>query len=339
MDIRSFCSQSRVMIVAGKGGVGKTTMVAALANLAAGAGLSVLVIELEGRAGVSTAFGGSGALGYAGEVLHAAGATDFGEGRIDERSPLTPGTVHARTITPDDALLEYLDDHGMKRFSKRLLSSGIIDIVAGAIPGIRDILVLGKVKQIEQQGIADLVLVDAPATGHAMTFLSSARGLLDAARGGPIRAQAADVVALLSDPVRCQVALVTLPEEMPVNEVVEAAYQLEDRVGIALGPVIVNACYPTAHTLDAPAADTVSAAGVGIDQDLVESLEAARRFRQRRHELQEGEIVRLAGALPLPQLRVPFLFADAIGPVELDTLSQALARGIEAMHEPDPVTR
>ena len=186
------------------------------------------------------------------------------------RAPLAPGTVHARTITPDDALLEYLDDHGMKRFSKRLLSSGIIDIVAGAIPGIRDILVLGKVKQIEQQGLADLVLVDAPATGHTMTFLSSAAGLLDAARGGPIRAQAADVVALLSDPRRCQVALVTLPEEMPVNEVVEAAYQLEDRVGIALGPVIVNACYPPVASLDTAAPDTVAAAGVTLDPGLVD---------------------------------------------------------------------
>ena len=339
MDVRAFCSQSRVMIVAGKGGVGKTTMVAALAHLAAGAGLSVLVIELEGRTGVTAAFGGSGALGYAGEVLHAAGATDLGDGRTDHRTPLAPGTVHARTITPDDALLEYLDDHGMKRFSKRLLSSGIIDIVAGAIPGIRDILVLGKVKQIEQQGLADLVLVDAPATGHTMTFLSSAGGLLDAARGGPIRAQAADVVALLSDPDRCQVALVTLPEEMPVNEVVEAAYQLEDRVGIALGPVIVNACYPPVGALEAPAADTVGAAGADLSPELVEALEAARSFRQRRHELQELEVGRLAGALPLPQLRVPYLFADAIGPAELDTLSQALARGIEALHEPDAVVR
>ena len=339
MDIRSFCSQSRVMIVAGKGGVGKTTMVAALAHLAAGAGLSVLVIELEGRPGVSTAFGGSGALGYAGEVLHAAGATELGEGRTDSRAPLEPGTVHARTITPDDALLEYLDDHGMKRFSKRLLSSGIIDIVAGAIPGIRDILVLGKVKQIEQQGLADLVLVDAPATGHTMTFLSSAAGLLDAARGGPIRAQAADVFALLSDPRRCQVALVTLPEEMPVNEVVEAAYQLEDRVGIALGPVIVNACYPPIASLDTAAADTVVAAGAPLDPELVGSLEAARRFRQRRHELQEEEVVRLAGELPLPQLRVPFLFTGSIGPLELDTLSRALGRGIEALHEPDAVAR
>ena len=95
MDVRAFCSQSRVMIVAGKGGVGKTTMVAALAHLAAGAGLSVLVIELEGRTGVSTAFGGTGVLGYAGEVLHAAGATDLGGGDVDESTVIPPGTVHS----------------------------------------------------------------------------------------------------------------------------------------------------------------------------------------------------------------------------------------------------
>jgi anion-transporting ArsA/GET3 family ATPase len=331
MDIRSFCSQSRVVIVAGKGGVGKTTMVAALAHLAAGAGMSVLVIELEGRTGVSTAFGGTGGLGYAGEVLLAAGATDLGDGPVGEVEVIPPGTVHARTITPDDALLEYLDDHGMRRFSKRLLSSGIIDIVAGAIPGIRDILVLGKIKQIEQQGVADLVLVDAPATGHTMTFLSSAGGLLDAARGGPIRAQAADVVALLSDPARCQVALVTLPEEMPVNEVVEAAYLLEDKVGIALGPVIVNAAYPPLPGLLTPAQETATAGDFGLDTSLVDTLEEARAFRQRRHELQEEQIQRLATELPLSQLRVPYLFTDAIGPLELDTLSQALGAGIEAL--------
>jgi anion-transporting ArsA/GET3 family ATPase len=337
MDIRSFCSQSRVVIVAGKGGVGKTTMVAALAHLAAGAGMSVLVIELEGRTGVSTAFGGTGGLGYAGEVLLAAGATDLGDGPAGEVEVIPPGTVHARTITPDDALLEYLDDHGMRRFSKRLLSSGIIDIVAGAIPGIRDILVLGKIKQIEQQGVADLVLVDAPATGHTMTFLSSAGGLLDAARGGPIRAQAADVVALLSDPARCQVALVTLPEEMPVNEVVEAAYLLEDKVGIALGPVIVNAAYPPLPGLLTPAQETATAGDFGLDTSLVDTLEEARAFRQRRHELQEEQIQRLATELPLSQLRVPYLFTDAIGPLELDTLSQALGAGIEALPDQSEV--
>jgi anion-transporting ArsA/GET3 family ATPase len=343
MDVRAFCSQSRVLIVAGKGGVGKTTMVAALAHLAAGAGLSVLVVELEGRSGVGTAFGREETLGYAGSVLRAAGASLVdGDGNAAEdqggaAAAIPPGTVQARTITPDDALLEYLADHGLKRVSKRLMSSGIVDIVAGAIPGIRDILVLGKVKQIERSGIADLVLVDAPATGHTMTFLSSAGGLLDAARGGPIRAQAADVVALLSDPTRCQVALVTLPEEMPVNEVIEAAYQLEDRVGIALGPVIVNACYTSVAGLDVPAEDAVAAAGVTLDPSIVSSLEEARRFRQTRHELQEEQVQRLAHELPLPQLRVPFLFTSAIGPHELDLLTDALAAGVEELHDPAQV--
>ena len=336
MEISAFCSQSRVLIVAGKGGVGKTTMVAALAHMAAQAGLSVLVVELEGRAGVATAFGSDEPLDYAGSVLRAAGAEVDDEEDITRAIP--KGTVRARTITPDDALLEYLADHGMRRISKRLLSSGIVDIVAGAIPGIRDILVLGKVKQIERSGIADLVLVDAPATGHTMTFLSSAGGLLDAARGGPIRSQAADVVALLSNPARCQVALVTLPEEMPVNEVIEAAYQLEDKVGIALGPVIVNACYPALDAMDTPADLAARDAGVTLDPELVEALEEARRFRKTREELQGEQLQRLAHELPLPQLRVPYLFTASIGPAELDALSAALAVGVGALHDPAPVS-
>jgi anion-transporting ArsA/GET3 family ATPase len=146
-------------------------------------------------------------------------------------------------------------------------------------------------------------------------------------------------VALLSDPTRCQVALVTLPEEMPVNEVVEAAYQLEDKVGVALGPVIVNAAYPPVPGLDVPAKDTVAAAGARIEAGDVDALERARVFRQRRHELQEDQVRRLADELPLPQLRVPYLFAEAIGPLELDTLSRALAAGIEALHDPAEVAR
>jgi anion-transporting ArsA/GET3 family ATPase len=346
MDVSAFCSQSRVLIVAGKGGVGKTTMVAAMAHLAARAGLSVLVVELEGRTGVAAAFGSGDPLDYAGSVLRAAGAepepepdegSAGGEG-YQEGAAIPKGTVRARNITPDDALLEYLADHGLRRVSKRLLSSGIIDIVAGAIPGIRDILVLGKVKQIERSGVADLVLVDAPATGHTMTFLTSASGLLDAARGGPIRAQAAEVVAMLSDPARCQVALVTLPEEMPVNEVIEAAYQLEDTVGIALGPVLVNGCYPTVGGLDTPAADAVAASGLTVDPELVAALEDARRFRLTRQELQAAQIQRLARELPLAQIPVPFLFTATIGPAELDVLTDALAAGVAALTEPAEIT-
>jgi anion-transporting ArsA/GET3 family ATPase len=338
MDISAFCSQSRVLIVAGKGGVGKTTMVAALAHTAARAGLSVLVVELEGRPGVATAFGTDGPLDYTGSVLKAAGVESIDEDGADTTTAIPPGTVRARTITPDDALLEYLADHGLRRVSKRLLSSGIIDLVAGAIPGIRDILVLGKVKQIERSGVADLVLVDAPATGHTMTFLSSAAGLLDAARGGPIRAQAADVVELLSDPSRCQVALVTLPEEMPVNEVIESAYQLEDKVGIALGPVIINGCYLPMAGLQTPVAVAAEAAGVRLDPAAVAALEEARQFRLTRQELQGEQLQRLARELPLPQLRVPFVFTDSIGPAELDALSDALAQGVLALPDRAPVS-
>jgi anion-transporting ArsA/GET3 family ATPase len=337
MDVSAFCSQSRVLIVAGKGGVGKTTMVAALARLASHAGLSVLVVELEGRGGLSAAFGSDDPLGYAGSVLAAAGARDVREDDPDAATTIPAGTVRARTITPDDALMEYLADHGLRRVSKRLMSSGIVDLVSGAIPGIRDVLVLGKVKQIERSGIADLVLVDAPATGHTMTFLSSAGGLLDAARGGPVRAQAADVVDLLSDPTRCQVALVTLPEEMPVNEVVEAAYQLEDKVGIALGPVIVNGCYPPIPGLDTPAGAAAGAAGASLDPELLSALDRARTFRLTRQELQDEQLGRLAHELPLPQLRVPFLFSASITPRELETLSDALAAGVAALPDPAEV--
>jgi arsenite-transporting ATPase len=334
MDISAFCSQSRVLIVAGKGGVGKTTMVAALAHMAAGSGLSVLVIELEGRGGVATAFGSEVPLDYAASVLRAAGAETMVDDADPEQAPIAKGTVQARTITPDDALIEYLADHGLRRVSKRLMSTGIIDLVAGAIPGIKDILVLGKVKQLERSGVADLILVDAPATGHTLTFLSSAGGLLDAARGGPIRTQAAEVVELLSDPDRCQVALVTLPEEMPVNEVIEAAYQLEDKVGIALGPVIVNSCYPEERGLSVPAAEAAAAGGIELDDALISALDEARCFRSTRQGLQGEQLERLARELPLSQLQVPFLFTAAIGPPELAVLSHALATGVEALPEP-----
>src|SRR5260221_7205758 len=226
MEVAQFCSTSRVVIVAGKGGVGKTTVTAALATAAARTGASVLIVEVEGKSGLASCLG-TPPLEY-------------------EEVQARPG-LRARTLTPDQALLEYLEDRGLRRISKRLVSSGALDVVATAVPGMKDILVLGKVKQLEQTQAADLIIIDAPAAGHAVTFLLSARGLLDAVRVGPVRKQAQDVVELLSDPVRCQVMLVTIPEETPVNELIDTAFSIEDRAGVALGPVVVNGCY------DAPA--------------------------------------------------------------------------------------
>ncbi len=124
MDTAGFCTQARVLIVAGKGGVGKTTVAATIAKMAASAGLRALIVEIEGKSGLGAAFGQPEALEY-------------------EDREMAPG-IRARTVTPDHALVEWLEDHGLKRVSKRLAKSGALDVVSSAIPGIKDILVLAK---------------------------------------------------------------------------------------------------------------------------------------------------------------------------------------------------
>jgi anion-transporting ArsA/GET3 family ATPase len=337
VDPAAFCSQARLLIVAGKGGVGKTTVSAALARMASLAGLRTLLVEIEGRSGLPGLFGLGGALDYHEVVLSKAG------------DPAGAGEVRARTLTPDDALVEYLDDHGMRRISKRLSRTGMIDVVATAVPGIKDILVLGKVKQLERGGrgekvdpeeaghLADLIVVDAPAAGHAVTFLESARGLLDAVRVGPIRGQAQEVADLLRDPARTRVLLVTLPEETPVNELVETAYALEDRVGVQLAPVVVNGVYPPLEGLDADPTEAASKEGIELDPAEADALRAAAGFRLQRQQLQAEQMERLATALPLPQLELPYVFADRIGRTELDGLAASLAVAVEGLADPAQV--
>ncbi len=317
MDPRGFCRQSRLVIVAGKGGVGKTTVVAALARLASQLGLSVLVVEVEGKSGLAAAFGADD-LSYAESVLCPAGDG----GRAE---------VWARTITPDVALVEYLEEHGLARISRRLVRSGAVDVVATATPGIKDILVLGKVKQLERAGVADLIVLDAPASGHAVRFLMSPRALLDTVDVGPIETQANEVLEMVTDPTRCQVILVTLPEETPVNEVVETAYALEDRVGTNLGPVVVNGLYPVLSGLDVDPAAAATALGFGLRPGEAEALRAAAAFRSRRQDLQAAQVARLADALPLPQLHLPALFDVTMGLPQIDELAGALAAGIESL--------
>ena len=320
----AFCAQTRLLIVAGKGGVGKTTVSATVARMAARAGRSALIIDVEGKSGLGNIFDFPRSLTYQEVVL------------ADGGGPDGTGEVRARTLTPDDALLEYLIDHGMNRLSKRLASTGALDVVATAAPGIKDILVLGKVKQLEQaRDQQDLLVLDAPAAGHAVTFLTSAQGLLDAVTVGPIRHQAAEVLELLSDPARCQVMLVTLPEETPVNEVVETAFKLEDRVGVHLGPIVVNAMYPVID-LDFDAAEAAEAAGVRLTPSEVASLRASARFRLRRQELQAEQARRLADALPLPQLHLPFLFTTELSTPEVDVLAAAMEAALAKLPGPSP---
>ena len=320
MDPARFFAASRLLIVAGKGGVGKTVVSATVARAAARCGLSTQVIEVEGKSGLPTMFGQS-TLEYDGVVLSPGGGRDG------------DGEVRARTLTPDEALLDYLRDHGLSRISKRLVASGALDVVATAAPGIKDILILGKVKQLERAGQADLLVLDAPAAGHAITFLRSASALLDTVSVGPINAQARDVLEMLTDHERCRVMLVTLPEETPVNELVDTAFSLEDRVGVGLGPVVVNGHYDDVPGLDVDPDAAAAAAGTTLRAGEADALADAAAFRRARMVLQDEQTGRLADQLPLEQIRLPYVFTAEIGPAELDLLADRLLAEVDALPE------
>ena len=278
---------ARVVVVAGKGGVGKTTVTAVIARAASDAGRRVLVVELDGKPALA-------------ELLP---------------------DLEVLAISAPDALDEYLRDHGFARIAKRLNRTGVIDVVGTAAPGIDDIVVLGKIKQLERSGEYDLIVVDGPAAGHAITFLTSAAGLADAVGSGPVRAQADDVLELLHDPDRCQVVLVTLPETTPVNEVVETAFALEDDVGVQLGPVVVNGV-DLGDPL--PADDDVRGAVADLDQPSAHALIDAAAFRRSRRSMEAEEIARLAAELPIPKVTLPARLVAGLTAADIEQLAATL---------------
>ena len=237
----------------GKGGVGRTTSCAAIAHGASAARLRVLVVGLDGRPTLAALCRGSGA------------------------------TV--RMVSAGSALEDYLLDQGFGGFAKRLASSGVIEVVGAAAPGIHDLVVLGKVKQFANEGRWDLVVVDAPAAGHATSMLTSVAGLLDIVDGGPIREQALAVRSLLLDPNRAAAVLVTLAESTPVSESLELAGVTRDDVGVAIAAGVVSSVDPVRGLPDAAAVHGVRGAATlrhlleraAIDAAMVES--AIERFR------------------------------------------------------------
>jgi arsenite/tail-anchored protein-transporting ATPase len=276
--------------VAGKGGVGKTTVTAAIARAASRAGQRVLIVELDGKPTLAE---------------------------------LVPD-LQVLAISAPDALDEYLRDNGFARIAKRLNRSGVIDMVGTAAPGIDDIVVLGKIKQLDVSGDYDLIVVDGPAAGHAVTFLTSAAGLADSVRSGPVRAQADAVMELLHDPLRCQVVLVTLAETTPVNEAIETAFALEDHVGVRLGPVVVNG---VDDGVVLPDADTTRACVADLDPAVAKVLVDAADFRRSRRAMESQELLRLTDSLPLAHVVLPSRPVAGLTPHDVDALADVLDGG------------
>lgn len=309
MDPSDFFTASRILIVAGKGGVGKTTVAATLGVAASQLGIDTLLVEIEGKRGLASLFGEKGLMYEDTELI--AAQTDVGAAQL-----------RGRTIRANAALADYLADHGLRRFSRTLTRMHVLDTLATSTPGLKDLIVLGKIKQLEQTRDAELIIVDAPASGHAIAFLQAARGLQETLDTGPIRHQADEVVDLLTDPRRAQVLLVTLAEETPVNELIETAYALEDNVGVRLGPAIVNAVFDT-DGINTPAEHQAD-----FGPDLTAEVGAAVAFWASRANAQEAQIDRLAEELPLEQMILPRRFTTGLDLADITSLADVVCQQV-----------
>ena len=305
----TWVANASVTVVAGKGGVGSSTVAAALALVAARQGADVLLVAVDGRPGLGPLLGGE-PIGPEERVLRAF----KGKGRI-----------RGRTIPPAQAFSDYLELKGISGLLRKAASAASLDVIAAATPGLEHLLVLGKIKELDREKAADLIIVDAPPAGLAAPFLRSASALQAVVASGPIRTQADEVAAMLADPRRCQGLLVTLAEETPVNEVVELAYDLEEKIGLTLGPLVVNACWPDRPGLHMSPTAAARAQGVKLSRAAKAALDISGEFGRQRLEGQSRQLTRLGQLLPLSRVILPRIPTARFGPAELDVLADALS--------------
>lgn len=311
---------ARVLIVAGKGGVGSSTVAAAASLAAAREGADVLFIAVDGRPGMGPLLGGR-ELDSSDRILR----------RIKDA-----GQVRGRTIPADQAFGDYLELKGVGGMLRRAASAASLPMIAAATPGLEHLLVLGKIKELENARAADLIVVDAPPAGHAAPFLRSATGLSDVVQSGPIRDQAVQVDEMLRDAERCAALIVTLAEETPVTEAVELAAELERDVGLSIVATVVNACWPDRPGLSkTPAMAARSHRGVTLSAAAKQALASSTDFGRARLERQRDQLARLesvsdAPVIVLPRLATPRLTLHHLGELA-DALTDPSDNQLEGM--------
>ena len=308
----SWVHDAHVVVVAGKGGVGSSTAAAALALVAARSGSSVLVVSVDGRPGLGPLLGGQ-PLDGTDRVLQTIG------------SGASKGVIRGRTIPPQSAFADYLELKGINTVLRKAASAASLDSIAAATPGLEHLLVLGKIKELERERSADLIIVDAPPAGHAASFLRSAAALQKVVTNGPVRTQADEIAEMLADRTRCQGLLVTVAEETPVNELVELAFDIEEELGLALAPIVVNACWPDRSGLSVSPAAAAKQQGVKLTAANRAALEASAEFGRVRLDIQRRQIARLDEQLALPRITLPRLATARVGPPELSIIADALS--------------
>ncbi len=298
----------RLHVVTGKGGTGKSTVAAALALALATRGKNVLLCEVEGRQGIARMFD--------------VDPLPFEERRLTTGLPGPdgePGVVHALHSDPESALLEYLAlYYKLGRAGRALDKFGVIEFATTIAPGVRDVLLTGKLFEAVERNSRnkgaiqyDAVVLDAPPTGRIVQFLNVSNELAGLAKVGPVKSQADTMMTLFRSP-RTAVPRVTVLEEMPVQETADGIGELR-AVDLPVGGVVVNLVRPQDLTPEQltsaePTAVTADLARVGVEPDpqLVGSLLTEGREHAERRALETSQRELVAG-LGVPTYELPRL--------------------------------
>ncbi|MEZ4236553.1 MAG: ArsA-related P-loop ATPase [Myxococcota bacterium] len=299
----------RLLVVVGKGGVGRTTVSAALAIAAARLGKRALVLELDQATGLPPKF-------------------DLAPGASDAPRRGMPG-VDVWSLTVPQCLEDFARRKlKLPGFARNLVRNRFVDTFVDAVPGLHDLMLLGKIENMIREPLPsdphyDVVILDAPATGHGLTLLQAARTLSDITRAGPFHDLARIIDEFLSDRTLTATVLVTLPEELPVQEAVELAGAL-DAEGFRPAAVVANQVEGRSIP-DPPGADEVLAALAGVEHGAaLERLVRGEVARGQRHEQALVDLQARLGPLGgATLLEAPRVEADTVRRVGM-----ALAEGL-----------
>jgi len=302
----------RLIVVTGKGGVGRTTISAALGLAAARAGKRTMIAEVAQQERLSRAFRREG-LGYS-------------------EARLAPN-LYGMSIDPQRALDEYLGQQVGDRLAGLLFRNRIFEYFTAAAPGVRELTTVGKVWELAQQQRRshadpyDLVIMDAPASGQGLATLRAPRTFGEIARVGPIRRRAEMIHEFLRDPARTAVVSVALPQEMPVNETLEFRVKLRREMGMRTDVVVVNSLLPDRFSSEE--AERIEEVNGGHGAPEVGAALRAALSEHRRARGQRVQLRRLKKEVP-DAVTLPYLFEPELGLKDFERLSAELERKLAA---------